>query len=164
MKTFRKYIGLFILLGVICSIISCDRPMPFDKDKWLECGGFDGRFFINDDHFVDGNIRYRMSLWLEKNYNFCGKSLNEIMDKFYITPEYFEYYVDSLAFEDVKNNKILNVIIKQYDPNFLGIDPWIDTDWIEIYFDENYMVSKVYYVHYNRIIERKTKREICAKN
>ena len=155
---------MFILLWIVCTVISCDRPMPFDKDKWLECGGFDGRFFINDDLFVEDNIRYRMSLWLEKNYNFCDKSLNEIMNKFYITPEYFEYYVDSLAFEEVKNDKILNVIIKQYNPNFIiGIDPWIDTDWIEIYFDTNHMVSKVYYFHYDYKTKEETKREICAK-
>jgi hypothetical protein len=43
----------------------------------------------------------------------------------------------------------------------MGIDPRIDTDWIELFFDENDMVSKVYYVHYNHKTKQKTLREIC---
>jgi hypothetical protein len=161
MKKIKKYMT-FVLLGVICSFVSCNKSTPFNKDEWVKCGGFHGRYFIADDHFVKGNTRYKMALWIEKNYNFYDKSLDEILEKFFIIPEHFEDY-DSLALEQVKNDKKLRIVIKQYDPNFIiGIDPWIDTDWIEIYFDENYMVSKVYYVHYNQRTKQKTERKICG--
>ena len=45
-------------------------------------------------------------------------------------------------------------------PYVLGAE-FVNINWIEIYFDENYMVSKVYYVHYDYKTEKKTKREIC---
>jgi len=158
---------IFILLS-ICLFYGCsnmdffNKPIPFDKDKWVECGGFDGRYFVGDDIFVKGNTRYKMSLWLEKEYNFCNKSLNDILEKFYIIPEHFMKY-DSLYFEQIKNDKVLNVITKQYNPNFIfGIDSWINTNWIEILFDDSYMVSKVYYVHYDRATMQETKREICV--
>ena len=152
----------FFLLGVICSFVSCNKSAQFNKDKWVKCGGFDGRYFITDDHFVKGSERYKMALWLEKNYNFCDKSLNEILDKFYIVPEHFELLGDSLAFERIKKEKKLRVITKQHNPNFIiGIDPWIDTNWIEIYFDDKYMVSKVYFVRYNHKTKQKTERKIC---
>ncbi|MCL1867598.1 MAG: hypothetical protein FWF72_01430 [Paludibacter sp.] len=155
----RKYIT-FILLGIICSFVSCNKSTPFDKDKWVKCGGFDGRYFIADDGFVKGNTRYKMALWLEKNYNFYDKSLNEILEKFYIIPEHFERY-DSLAFEQVKNDKKIRIVTKQRNPNFIiGINTWIDIDWIEIYFDENYMALNVCYVHYNHKTNHKTERKI----
>jgi hypothetical protein len=161
----RKEKNLILtLLGITCILVSCNKPIPFNKDKWVKCGGFDGRYFIGDDHFVEGNTRYKMALWLEENYNFCDKSLNEILEKFYIIPEPFEKY-DSLYLEKVKTDKKLKVITKQYNPNFkMGIDPWIDTDWIEIYFDGNYMASKVYYVHYEYKTKQKTERNICTNH
>ena len=155
MKTFRKYIiccKLFVLLWTICTIISCDnsnKPMPFDKDKWTISGGD-----IDRNIFIEGNTRYRMSLWLEENYNFCDKSLDDILKKVCT--------LDSFALEEIE---ILRIITKQYNPNFIiGIDPWINTDWIEIYFDTNHMVSKVYYFHYDYKTKEETKREICANN
>jgi hypothetical protein len=151
------------LLGIV--VVSCNRPIPFNKEKWMQEGGFNGRHFINDDLLVRGNTRYRMALWLEKNYNFCDKSLDEILDKFYIVPEYFELLGDSLAFERLKNDKELRVIKRRHNPNFIiGIDPWIDINWIEIYFDEYFMVSRVYYVHRNHRTGERTERRICPRS
>jgi hypothetical protein len=128
--------------------------MPFDKDKWVECGQYDTRVL-----YVEGNTRYRMALWLEKNYNFCDKSLSEIWEKF----EPFLKQDSLAALEIAQKHKKITIVTKQYNPNFLiGIDPWFDTDWIEIFFDENYMVSKVYYVHYNRKTKHQTERKICG--
>jgi len=161
MKIFTKY-AIPILLGITFTLVSCSRPIPFNKEEWMKQGGFHGRHFINNDIFVKGNTRYRMALWLEENYNFCKKSLNEILDKFYIVPEYFELLGDSLAFERLKNDKKLRVVKRQHNPNFIfGIDPWIDINWIEIYFDKNFVVSKVYYVHYNHRTGQRTERRIC---
>ena len=164
MRNYRKYI-LLLLTGITYILISCNNPIPFDKEKWVKCGGFDGRYFINDDYYVETDTRYRMALWLERNYNFYDKSLNEILDKFYIIPEHFEYSADSLALEEVKNDRKLKVIMKQYDPDYLfGIENCVDTDWIEIYFNENYMVSTVYYVHYEYKTKKRTERKICKNN
>ena len=52
----RKYV-IFSLLAII--LISCNKPIPFNKDEWTKCGGFDGRNFIGDDFFIDGNTRYK---------------------------------------------------------------------------------------------------------
>jgi hypothetical protein len=148
---------LGILLGMLI-LVSCNR-IPFDKDTWIKCKGIEGSDFITDDYIV-GNTRYKMALWLEINYNFYDKSLNEILDKFYKIPENFTSF-DSLALERIRNNKKLEIVTKQYDPNFLiGIDPWIDTDWIEIHFDENYTVSEVYYIHINYKTKQRTERKI----
>jgi len=168
MKKFRKhikYFGLLVLLSAICTIISCDnsnKPMPFDKEEWLKCQDFGDPHWLTDD-YIKSNTRYKMLLWLEQNYNFCDKSFNDISQKFYILPEDFSYG-DSLRYEEVLKTKVLKILIKQHNPNSffdLLTEPYIDTDWIEIYFDENYMVSKVYYVHYNYKTKKKTKREIC---
>ena len=161
-KKFRihiKYFGLLVLLSAICTIISCDRPIPFDKDKWVECGTFDGRCFIGTDDIIKDNTRYRMSLWLEENYNFCDKSLDDILENFYQKPEPLEW-ADSLRLVELLTNKILKITVKRYGPNW-NTDELTITDWIEVHFDENYMVSKVYYVHYDYKTEKKTKREIC---
>ena len=159
MSTLKKYIiccRLFILLWIVCTVISCDnsnKPMPFDKDKWLECGGSD----VERNIFIEGNTRYRMSLWLEENYNFCDKSSEDILEKL--------CKCDSLTFEEAKHSEAFKIPTKQYNPNFIfGIDPWIDTDWIGISFDTNRMVSKVYYFHYDYKTKEVTKREICANN
>jgi len=162
MKKNRKHI-LLILLGITSIFVSCNRPIPFNKEKWMRCGGWEGDYFISDDYFVSGNTRYRMALWLEKNYNFCDKSFDEILDKFYITPAIL-VPGQARAFEQVKNDKILKITKKQYNPNFLGIDPMINTDWIEIHFDESFMVSKVYYVHQNPKTKERTERKICENN
>jgi len=154
----RKCLVL-ILLGVVFA--SCNRPMPFDKERWTRSRGFQGRHFIQNDLFVSGSARYRMALWLEKNYNFCDKSLNEILDKFFIA-SHFEFSGDSLALERVKSEKKLRIIKRQHDPNLIfGIDPWIDINWIEIYFDEDFKVSRVYYVKYNRRTGQTSRRKIC---
>ena len=158
MKIFTKYVAL-ALLGITFTLVSCDRPMPFDKERWTQSGGFQGRHFIQDDIFVRGNTRYRMALWLEKNYNFCDKSLNEILDKFFIPSEGFFWHGDSLALEWVKNNKKLRVIKRQR--NSWSFDPWIDINWIEIYFDDNFMISRVYYIHRNHRAGQRTERRIC---
>ena len=157
MKKFRKYMML-ILLGATLFFASCNRPIPFEKEGWIRSGGFDGRHFIPDDLFVTGNTRYRMALWLEKNYDFCNKSLNEILNKFYIVPEYF-LLGDSRTLEQVKNDKVLRVVKRQRKS--FWIEPWIDIKWIEIYFDDNFMVSRVYYVHRNHRTGERTERRIC---
>ncbi|MDD3692260.1 MAG: hypothetical protein PHO77_09310 [Bacteroidales bacterium] len=162
----KKIIFLvFCLLSIASIFVACEKSIPFIKDKWTKCGGFDGDYWINCDVFVTGNERYKMSLWLEENYNFCNKSLSEILEKFYIKPKPENYsYGDSLCFDDVLKNKVLRILIKQYDPNpvfTLLTEPYIDTDWFEIYFDENYFVSKAYFVHYNHKTNEKTKRIIC---
>lgn len=149
---------LGILLGILI-LVSCNRPTPFDKDTWIKCEGFEGRNFLRDD-YIAGNTRYKMALWLEENYNFYDKSLNEILDKFYRIPENFTSF-DSLKLEQIRNDKKLKIVTKQYDPNFLiGIDPWLDTDWIEIHFDENYIVSKVFYIHTDYKTKQRTERKI----
>jgi hypothetical protein len=152
------------MLLLIFFIFSCgiiiNNPLPFDKDEWIKCGGFDGKNYISDDLFVSGNTRYRMSLWLENNYNFYDKSLDEIIKKFYIVPDNFSDYQNK-DLDQVKNNKILNIIVKQYNPNFIiGIDDWINIDWIEVFFDGDYIVSNVYYINFNPKTQQKTKRLI----
>ena len=145
----KKHI-MFILLGIICSFISCNKPIPFNKEKWKKHISFEG-------HEVYGNTRYRMALWMEKNYAFCDKSLYEICEELKFTDWPF-------GIELIKEAKKTTIVTKQYNPNFMtGIDPNINTDWIEIFFDEDYMVSKVYYVHYNRKTREKTERKICGK-
>jgi len=130
--------------------------MPFDKDEWAKSGQYDARVL-----YVEGNTRYRMALWLEKNYNFCDKSLSEIWENF----EPFLKRDSLAALETAKKHRKITIVTKQHNPNFLiGIDPWFNTDWFEIFFDENYMVSKVYYVHYNRETKQQTERKICESS
>jgi len=157
-KSVIKYL-IPILLGATAIFVFCNRPIPFDKERWTQSGGFQGRHFIQDDLFVRGNTRYRMALWLERNYSFCDKSLSEILDKFYIEPECNPRIV-VWDLEQVKNDRKLRVIKRQR--NSWSIDPWIDINWIEIYFDENFMVSRVYYAEYNRRTGSTTRRKICG--
>jgi len=101
-----------------------------------------------------------MALWLERNYNFCDKSLSEILDKFYIEPECNPRIV-VWDLERVKNDRKLRVIKRQR--RSFWIEPWIDINWIEIYFDEDFMVSRVYYVEYKRRTGQTTKQGICGE-
>lgn len=156
---------MFILLSLTSIFVACDNSIPFNKDKWTKCGGFDGEYWINSDVYLTDDTRNKMSLWLEENYNFCNKPLSEILENFYIKPKPENYSLgDSLSYDDVLKNKVLRIMIKQHDPNpvfKLLTEPYIDTDWFELYFDENYFVSKAYFVHYNYKTNEKTKRLIC---
>ena len=136
--------------------------MPFDRDKWIECGTFDGQCSVDFDYMIKDNTRYRMSLWLEENYNFCDKSMDDILENFYKIPDTLER-ANSLRLAELKNNKVLQITVERYGPNWRDTDELTVTNWIEIYFDENDMVSKVFYVHLNYKTKEKTKREICKK-
>ena len=46
--------------------------------------------------------------------------------------------------------------------NFNGIDPWIDTDWIELYFDENEQVAKACLVNFNPSTKKKREKNCVA--
>ena len=139
-------IGLFIV--VIFSLSGCkEKPMPFNKDIWLK----------SEAEYITDNNRYKMTLWLEKNYSFCGKKTTEIYEKF------FDNNDSIRVWKKINEDKQLRIIIKQKDPNFLiGIDPWIDTDWIELYFDKNGQVSKVNLVNFNPKTKRKKEKKLCS--
>ena len=163
MRKIAKF-AIIVLLGAICIFASCNnnRPMQFDKERWTQSGGWEGSYFIGDDHFVSGNTRYRMALWLGENYSFENKSLNDVLEKFFITPTPSDkrYQVNSRHLERVKDERMLRIVTKQHCPNTMftifgkpfgiGIHPPINTDWLEFHFDENLIVSKVYNVHYDR--------------
>jgi len=157
-----KKIGIFaiiILLGTFCIYFIFYRPIPFDKERWTQSGGWEGCYFIGDDHFVRGNTRYRMALWLEENYSFENKSLNDVLEKFFIipTPNDRCYQVNSRCLERVKNEKVLRIVTKQRADGW--INPPINTDWLEFHFDENLIISKVYNVHTDRRTERERGNE-----
>ena len=145
-----RQVMLSILISV--SMIACDdRPTPFDKEKWVAS---------YDELIVEGDDRYKMMIWLERNYIFCGKTLDEILDTFFEV-DYLGRYEHNLP-EKIIKNKRLDLIVKQYNPNFImGIDPWINTDWIELYFDDNLRVSKAAIVHFDLNSKKRSERIIC---
>ena len=134
----KTYVFVIFLIGLLAT--SCgNSPMPFDKQKWMASEEIDGIGYIVD------NSRYRMMLWLEKNYSFCGKHLDEIMDMF------GEAYGESTPGgrrREILREKKLVMVTKQHNPNFImGIDPWIDTDWIELHFRPSGYVTKAVVIH-----------------
>ena len=140
-------IKIVIFTVVLFSLSGCEKPMPFNKDTWLR----------SEAEYVTDNNRYKMTLWLEKNYSFCGKKTTEIVEKF------FDNNGSTRAWKSINEHKRLRLVLKQKDPNFLiGIDPWINTDWIELYFDENEQVSKAYLVHFNPNTKKKKEKKLCG--
>ena len=173
MRKIAKF-AIIVLLGAICIFASCNnnRPMQFDKERWTQSGGWQGCYFIGDDYFVRGNTRYRMALWLEENYSFENKSLNDVLEKFFIIPTSGDrcYPLSFQHLERVKNERVLRIVTKQYVIYarllFIAVggpDPPINTDWLEFHFDENLIVSKVYNVHYDRRTLRGTGNETRRK-
>ena len=162
MRKIAKF-AIIILLGAICIFASCNnnKPMQFDKERWTQSGGdpFNGNFFLGDDFLVKGNTRYRMALWLEQNYSFDDKSLNDVLEKFFIIPDTLMRH-HSWNLERVKNTKLLKIVTRHL--TFAGFENempiWVG--WLEFHFDENFIVSKVYNVRFPYRAEEETRRRI----
>jgi len=140
MRKIAKFTIIIISLGTICFFASCNnnRPIPFDKERWTTSGSN----CINCYPVVRRSTRYRMALWLEKNYSFTDKSLNDVLEKFFIPNDFNSD--DFRALESIKRGRVLSVVTRQ----FLDHNNFVyDTDWLQFHFDENFTVSKVYSVH-----------------
>lgn len=140
---------LFALLLSVVMLNACSNsPMPFSKNKWLTNEG--------GEHYLVNKDRYRMMLWLEKNYTFCGKHLDEIMEEFGI--EHGEIIPGSRRKEIIKYKK-LEMVTRQRKAKKL-IDPPFATDWIKLYFNDELYVSRATFVNADREKEY-TERIIC---
>jgi hypothetical protein len=163
----RKFgvFAIIILLGVSCIFVlyNNNRPVRFNKERWTQSGGWEGCYFIGDDHFVRGRTRYRIALWLERNYSFTDKSLNDILEKFFVIPTPGDrcYRADSRNLERMKEERLLRITTRQRPDGW--INPPINTNWLEFHFDENFIVSRVYNVHTDRRTERERGNETRRK-
>ena len=164
MRKIAKF-AIIILLGAIFLFASCnnDRPIPFDRDRWIESGfSFGGKNFLTGDGLIRGNTRHRMALWLEKNYSFDDKSLNDVLENFFIIPDNFKHF--NREFEAMKTDRVLRIGTRYYRK--IVIDSYrrplpfifipINRGWLEFHFDENLVISKMYNVQR----ERGTRREV----
>ena len=186
MEKIRKY-TIIILLGVSCIFVSCNRPIPFEKERWTQWqirlddevladpsvkfwgACVVGSHFLSNPERIRGRSRYRMALWLEKNYDFSNMLLDEVVEKFFVIPDSFRWH-DSIALARVKNEKRLMIVTRHYSrivvrnsyaPLFRRFMFFpTDSDWLEFHFDENLIVSRVYSVHFGRRARQATRRRI----
>lgn len=128
MMTNRVLLALFIIMF---SFFGCDKKVEFDKKGWLA-----------DDLVFIPESRYVMAMWLKENYHFCGKSQNEIFEKF------GEAKVNK---SDSINESKLSYLIKQENNNFIiGIDPPTNLAYLVLYLKNDIVVKAT-------IKERKSK-------
>ena len=77
MKSLSKYKYPLLIALCIAALAATlfiglrPRPIPFNREEWLN----------TDAEWVSPR-RYGMALWLIDNYQFCGKSQTEILEKF----------------------------------------------------------------------------------
>jgi hypothetical protein len=149
MKSLKFIIGI---LSVTCIFFSCNDSIPFNKKEW-------NTLILKEDE-VSTTIskqRFGMALWLIKKYNFCEKSADDIVDKFIENP------TEQIR-ANVESDKRISFLIREKKLNkFIGFAHWIETDWLDIYFDEKNNVSKVSMRNYNLDNKKYTEKIVCQK-
>lgn len=99
---------------------------PFDRDIWLQTAEAD-RYFIPPE-------RYRMAKWLKDNYDFRGRTLEEI----------YGMLGEARPVEAGDGTIRVQYPIRQRDPNFIiGIDPPVDVARLVVWFRDGAAVRAV---------------------
>lgn len=121
-----KNLAILFICTLLC-FSSCNRPLEFDATIWNQ----------TDELSISvPKERYRMSLWLVKNFEFANKTPDEINGK--LGSNFL-----NVQFGDSTDVKSYKYLIKQYNPNFIiGIDMLQSSAYLNIEFDNN-VVSKV---------------------
>lgn len=151
MKNIIGYTSWILL--ILCIMTACDRNIPFDKSEW------NTKTYDKDEVGTPAisKQRYGMTLWLKKHYIFCGKSIDEITEKFIENPTEEQKSI-------IREKKEIIYPIREENLTFLiGFAKWRETDWLEIYFDENNHVSKARIVHIDPYDEKRTEINICGE-
>ncbi|MCD8101761.1 MAG: hypothetical protein LUE26_04195 [Alistipes sp.] len=113
---------------VIAGLIHYGRygKVPFDRDVWQQTGQVD-RYFIPSE-------RYGMAMWLKDNYDFRGKTPDEV----------YRMLGSAREVETGAGTVRVQYPIRQRDPNFIiGIDPPVDVALLVIYFRDGAAVRAV---------------------
>lgn len=136
-----KYV--FSILSVLL-FFACNPQKEFNEAEWKNVRK-DGITWIPES-------RYPMTLWLKDNYQFCGKTQMEIIEKFGDEGAYM-YNNDSLPSGITE----MQYVIKQKDTNFIiGIDPPCDLAYLTVCFEEGIVVKAM-------IEEREDKGDFFTK-